>query len=54
MLGYRVPAPDEAMLVSGGRFGRSGATFKVVTVHGEYVPPFFRKTSFLNLSMYEA
>ena len=25
MLGYRVPAPDEAMLVSGGRHGRNGA-----------------------------
>jgi flotillin len=54
MLGYRVPAPDEAMLVSGGRFGRNGAPFKVVTGHGAFVPPFFRKTSFLTLSMCEA
>ena len=44
MLGYRVPAPDEAMLISGGRFGRNGAPFKVVTGHGAFVPPFFRKT----------
>ena len=54
MLGYRVPAPDEAMLVSGGRFGRNGAPFKVVTGHGVFVPPFFRKISFLTLSMCEA
>src|SRR5215469_1878293 len=54
MLGYRVPAPDEAMLISGGRFGRNGAPFKVVTGHGVFVPPFFRKISFLTLSMCEA
>ena len=54
MLGYRVPAPDEAMLVSGGRFGRDGAPFKVITGHGAFVLPFFRKTSFLTLSMNES
>jgi flotillin len=54
MLGYRVPAPDEAMLISGGKFGRDGAPFKVITGHGAFVPPFFRKTSFLTLSMCES
>src|SRR3984893_3460577 len=54
MLGYRVPAPDEAMLIAGGRFGRNGAPFKVVTGHGALVPPFFRKPDFLTLSMAEA
>src|SRR6202045_2867017 len=54
MLGYRVPAPDEAMLVSGGRFGRDGAPFKVITGHGAFVLPFFRKTSFLTLAMRES
>src|SRR5215469_5192306 len=54
MLGYRVPAPDEAMLISGGRFGRGGAPFKVITGHGAFVLPFFRKTSFLTLAMCEA
>jgi flotillin len=54
MLGYRVPAPDEAMLVSGGRFGRDGAPFKVITGHGAFVLPFFRKTNFLTLSMNES
>jgi flotillin len=54
MLGYRVPAPDEAMLIAGGRYGRSGAPFRVVTGHGAFVLPFARKASFLNLSMYES
>jgi flotillin len=54
MLGYRVPAPDEAMLVAGGRFGRGGAPFKVITGHGTFVLPFFRKASFLTLSMCES
>ncbi len=54
MLGYRVPAPDQAMLISGGRSRRSGAPFKVVVGHGVFVTPFFRKTRFLTLSMCEA
>src|ERR1700729_3947637 len=54
MFGYRVPRPDEAMLVSGGKFGRNGAPFKVVTGHGAFVPPFVRKVNFLTLSMTEA
>src|SRR5674536_324312 len=40
MLGYRVPAPDEAMLISGGKI-RGGT-------------PFFRKVRFLTLAMCEA
>src|ERR1700753_4290272 len=54
MLGYRVPAPDEAMLISGGRAGRTGAPFRVVTGHGAYVAPGFRKARYLTLSMQEA
>ncbi|WP_329128760.1 SPFH domain-containing protein [Streptomyces sp. NBC_01476] len=54
MFGYRVPAPDEAMLISGGRRGLGGAPFRVVTGHGKFVPPVFRKTRFLTLAMCEA
>jgi flotillin len=54
MLGYRVPAPDEAMLISGGRHGQKGAPFRVVTGHGAFVLPFFRKARYLTLSMAEA
>ncbi len=53
MLGYRVPPPDQAMLVSGGR-GSGAMPFRVVTGHGAFVLPFFRKVRFLTLSMFEA
>lgn len=53
MLGYKVPAPDEAMLVSGGR-SKSNAPFRVVTGHGAFIMPFFRKARFLTLAMCEA
>src|SRR6202522_3533860 len=54
MFGYRVPAPDQAMLISGGRHGMKGAPFRVVTGHGSWVMPTFRKARFLTLSMQEA
>src|SRR6476469_1391644 len=54
MFGYRVPAPDQAMLISGARSGRSGAPFRVVTGHGAFILPFFRKVRYLTLSMQEA
>ncbi|HEU5331383.1 MAG TPA: SPFH domain-containing protein [Actinocrinis sp.] len=54
MFGYKVPAPDQAMLVSGGRRGQGGAPFRVVTGHGGFVLPVFRKVRFLTLAMLEA
>jgi uncharacterized membrane protein YqiK len=54
MFGYRVPAPDEAMLISGGRRGMNDAPFRVVTGHGAFVTPFFRKVRYLTLSMQES
>ncbi|HEX3977269.1 MAG TPA: SPFH domain-containing protein [Solirubrobacteraceae bacterium] len=54
MFGFRVPAPDEAMLISGGRPGQNGTPFKVVTGHGAFVVPFIRQASFLTLAMREA
>jgi uncharacterized membrane protein YqiK len=54
MFGYRVPAPDEAMLISGGKSGRSNAPFRVVTGHGAFVMPVFRKVRFLTLAMCES
>jgi uncharacterized membrane protein YqiK len=42
------------MLVSGGRYGQKGAPFKVVTGHGAFVLPFFRKVRYLTLAMCEA
>jgi flotillin len=54
MFGYRVPAPDEAMLISGGRYGMKGAPFRVVTGHGAFVAPFVRKVRYLTLAMRES
>jgi flotillin len=54
MFGYRVPAPDEAMLVSGGKYGMKGAPFRVVIGHGTFATPIFRKVRYLTLSMQEA
>src|SRR3954471_11217978 len=53
MLGYKVPDPDEAMLISGGR-AKGNAPFRVVTGHGAFIMPFFRKVRFLTLAMCEA
>ncbi len=53
MFGYRVPAPDEAMLISGGK-NRGGQPFRVVTGHGAFILPFFRRARFLTLAMREA
>src|SRR2546430_10973538 len=54
MFGYRVPAPDEAMLISGRGGGPQGAPFRVVIGHGAFVTPVFRKVRYLTLSMQEA
>ena len=53
MFGYKVPAPDQTMLISGGRAAGS-APFRVVTGHGAFIMPFFRKVRFLTLAMCEA
>ncbi len=54
MFGYRVPAPDQAMLISGGRRWRGGAPFRVVVGHGAFVFPLFRKARYLTLAMCES
>ena len=54
MFGYRVPAPDQALLISGGKNRRDESPFRVVTGHGAFVLPVFRKVNFLTLSMTEA
>jgi flotillin len=54
MFGYRVPAPDEAMLISGRGGGAQGAPFKVVIGHGAFVTPVFRKVRYLTLALREA
>src|SRR5215813_4436885 len=54
MFGYRVPDPDEAMLISGRKSRQGNTPFRVVTGHGAFVMPVFRRARFLTLSMCEA
>jgi flotillin len=54
MFGYRRPATNEAMLISGGRHGQKAAPFRVVTGHGAFVMPIFQKVRYLTLAMQEA
>jgi uncharacterized membrane protein YqiK len=54
MFGYRVPAPDQAMLISGGKSRQANTPFRVVTGHGTFVMPVFRKARYLTLAMTEA
>ncbi len=57
MFGWRVPAPNEAMLISGGKqkqTAEGGMPFRIVSGHGAFVVPVFRKASFLSLAMREA
>ena len=55
MFGYRVPAPNEALLISGGKRSTSDElSFRIVVGHGAFVLPIVRKASFLTLAMQEA
>jgi flotillin len=53
MLGWHVPAPNEAMLVSGKR-GVGDLPMRIVTGHGAFAMPILRRVSFLTLAMQEA
>ncbi|MGZ6826036.1 MAG: SPFH domain-containing protein [Mycobacteriales bacterium] len=57
MFFYQVPSPNEAMLISGGKQRQTGDStlpFRIVSGHGAFVMPVFRKASFLSLAMREA
>lgn len=55
MFGYRVPAPNEALLISGRKQrGADALPFKIVTGHGAFVIPIFSRASRLSLAMQEA
>jgi uncharacterized membrane protein YqiK len=55
MFGYRVPAPNEALLISGRKQrGSEALPFKIVTGHGAFVVPVFSKASRLTLAMQES
>jgi uncharacterized membrane protein YqiK len=55
VFGYRVPAPNEALLISGRKQrGVDALPFKIVTGHGVFVVPVFSKATRLTLAMQEA
>jgi len=55
MFGYRVPAPNEALLISGKKQRDDDALqFKIVTGHGVFVMPIVSRASTLTLAMQEA
>src|SRR5579884_2485702 len=53
MFGWRIPAPDEAMLIAGGK-RRDSLPFRIVTGHGAFVLPVFKRATFLTLALQEA
>jgi uncharacterized membrane protein YqiK len=54
MLGWHVPAPNEAMLVSGKRKQDDHLPVRIITGHGAFAMPVLRRVSFLTLAMQES
>ena len=54
MLFWHVPAPNEALLISGSKRRREAAQFRIITGHGSFVVPVIRKARVLSLALREA
>src|SRR5580704_6964426 len=54
MLFWHVPAPNEALLISGSKRRRDDAQFRIVTGHGAMVLPVKQKARLLSLALREA
>src|SRR5580704_1368095 len=54
MFFWNVPAPNEALLISGSRRRTQDTQFRIVTGHGCFVMPIKQKARFLSLSLQEA
>jgi uncharacterized membrane protein YqiK len=54
MLFWHVPAPNEALLISGSRNKAGDAQFRIVTGHGSFVLPIKQKARVLSLSLHES
>lgn len=54
MLFWRVPAPNEAMLISGSKRQVQDTQFRIVTGHGSFVLPVKQKARMLSLALREA
>jgi len=53
MLGWQVPSPNAAMLISGSK-NKGDAAFRIVVGHGAFALPVINRVSFLTLAMQEA
>jgi uncharacterized membrane protein YqiK len=54
MLLWHVPAPNEALLISGSKRRREETQFRIVTGHGSFVAPVKQKARILSLALREA
>ena len=54
MLFWHVPAPNEALLISGSKRQKDAAQFRIVTGHGSFVMPIKQKARVLSLALQEA
>lgn len=54
MLFWHVPAPNEAMLISGSKRQTQDTQFRIVTGHGSFVVPVKQKARMLSLALREA
>ncbi|GED88582.1 SPFH domain-containing protein [Streptomyces sp. NPDC056112] len=54
MLFWHVPAPDQAMLISGSKRRAEDTQFRIVTGHGSFVFPVKQKARLLSLALREA
>jgi flotillin len=54
MFFWRVPAPNEALLISGSKRRQDDTQFRIVTGHGSFVMPIKQKARVLSLALQEA
>jgi flotillin len=54
MFFWHVPAPNEALLISGSRQRREAAQFRIVTGHGSFAFPVRQKVRVLSLKLHES
>jgi uncharacterized membrane protein YqiK len=54
MLFWHVPAPNEALLISGSKRHRDATQFRIVTGHGSFVMPIKQRARVLSLALREA
>ena len=54
MLFWHVPAPNEALLISGSKRQKDATQFRIVTGHGSFVMPIKQKARILSLALREA